>query len=624
MFKRLTAALVAAMMTLMLALPAMATGSLALKHSTPDGYNDNDYQKIVAFLDIEDEEGVKNGEKICSLIGVEYDPSDPTTWYGEYYNEDWDEYNSVGIRWSDTGQRRIISIDYCNEWPDFFEMVGYLDISGCEYLTYLFVYGNRLSGINASGCSNLQYLDCSDNRTITELDISGCINLYSLYCEDNQISVLDLSSCPDLVWLSCSNIEDLDLSCCPNLRHVFLDSFSELDFSNNPFLNLDYICSEGNGLIDYYQDDAYSCFLFAYPESGYTFVGWFDSEGELISSETPYGGYAETEWDDENETEIIIEPDPIAASGMTEIHARFSASEYNEYEVEKLSSFFEIEDDEGVKNGEKIWGDDYDCNDPASWWNNRVVLWSNCGNGAEVKAEMVNLPACELTGSLDLCNFDNLSTLYCSSNSLTDINISGCSALVSLHINENNLISEIDLSSSTHLIINSVRSEGNGYVGCMAYAYTWYSEDAFSNYVYAHPIDGYVFDGWYNESGDLISRDAEYGGDFDEYWDENDNYFLIPDPISASGETVFIARFVESDNPPAPTEPPVPTLAGDADGSGEVTIEDALIIMRYSLGLCELIPGADEVCNVNNDDLINLEDALLILRYAMGVISQLG
>ena len=68
-------------------------------------------------------------------------------------------------------------------------------------------------------------------------------------------------------------------------------------------------------------------------------------------------------------------------------------------------------------------------------------------------------------------------------------------------------------------------------------------------------------------------------------------------------------------------EPPVPDhLWGDADGDGEVTAADALLTMRFVMGL---IPE-EEICagniNVNGDDEYSLVDALLIIRKVMGFI----
>ena len=46
------------------------------RYATPDGYNDHDYQKMVAFFEQTDENGVRNGEKLSE----NYDPTDSETY----------------------------------------------------------------------------------------------------------------------------------------------------------------------------------------------------------------------------------------------------------------------------------------------------------------------------------------------------------------------------------------------------------------------------------------------------------------------------------------------------------------------------------------------------------------
>ena len=67
-------------------------------------------------------------------------------------------------------------------------------------------------------------------------------------------------------------------------------------------------------------------------------------------------------------------------------------------------------------------------------------------------------------------------------------------------------------------------------------------------------------------------------------------------------------------------QPPVEEIPGDADGDGEVTLQDALLIMRYALD----IVGEDAIelglSDVNGDGVVDFVDALLVLRKAMGII----
>ena len=61
-------------------------------------------------------------------------------------------------------------------------------------------------------------------------------------------------------------------------------------------------------------------------------------------------------------------------------------------------------------------------------------------------------------------------------------------------------------------------------------------------------------------------------------------------------------------------------LTGDVNGDGEVDISDALLAMRYAMGIAELTPDQLERADVNGGG-VDISDALLIMRYAMGLIT---
>lgn len=161
---------------------------------TPSGYNANDFQKMVDFLEQTDENGVKNGFKLNS----NYSPYNPITW---------DRY----IEWVNiAGISRIKRIGF----------------------TYLPKNINIVGNLNLNNFSKLDYINCS-STSISKLDIGYLPNLEYLYVDNTPISSLDLSAVPKLKWLGCSStsISNLDLSAVPNLE--------SLDYSNTPILNLD-------------------------------------------------------------------------------------------------------------------------------------------------------------------------------------------------------------------------------------------------------------------------------------------------------------------------------------------------------------------------------------------------
>ena len=62
-----------------------------------------------------------------------------------------------------------------------------------------------------------------------------------------------------------------------------------------------------------------------------------------------------------------------------------------------------------------------------------------------------------------------------------------------------------------------------------------------------------------------------------------------------------------------------PGLMGDVDGSGEVDATDALLIMRYAMGIISELDHPDKA-DVDGSGAVEMTDALLALRMAMGII----
>ena len=283
------------------------------RYATPHGYNDHDYQKMVAFFEQTDENGVRNGEKLSE----DYDPTDPETWW-EYDGD----YCRGSIEWTTVaGEYRLYEIFFggIGNYALPLELVGFLDVSGCTALTDVRCnsWGDiQLTGLDVSGCAALEVLDCDGNELteldvstntglvwlycrrnqLTELDISANTELRRLYCSGNQLTELDVSMNTELESLSCfenqlteldvsgcaaleeldcdyNHMTELDVSANTELRRLWcsgnqlteldvsanteLESLScsenhltELDLSNNPRIDIDTISAEGSGFIE--------------------------------------------------------------------------------------------------------------------------------------------------------------------------------------------------------------------------------------------------------------------------------------------------------------------------------------------------------------------------------------
>ena len=224
------------------------------RYPTPGGYNDNDYQKLVTFLELEDESGVRNGEKISE----NYDPQDPTTWEGTT----WENGN-------------IFQIDFYDR-----NLIGKLDVSNCTELVELDCSYNQLTELDISNNTAMWYLDCGYNQ-LTELDVSNNTALEHLVCDNNQLTELDISNNTAMWILSCRNNQ---------LTSLNLESSYSLSFL------ADRVEADGNGFIavDLYsevEDYTYFGCVYAEPKSGSTFIGWYDENGVLLSSEAEFDIY---------------------------------------------------------------------------------------------------------------------------------------------------------------------------------------------------------------------------------------------------------------------------------------------------------------------------------------------
>ncbi|MBQ1892507.1 MAG: hypothetical protein II155_00220 [Clostridia bacterium] len=228
--KRLISILAVILLTVAAVLSALPISAVGVReYDTPEGYNEHDYQKLLAFYETADENGVKNGSK----LSPDYDPADPATWGGEPSFEDY-----VGLTWTDEPEKRLSSFG-C-EAGVFSVMYGALDLSGCTALTALWCGYNRIEVLNLSGCTALKTLSCSENPLNDSLDLTGCTALSELSCSNCGLTELDLGALPGLTKLemSCNYLESLDLTLCPSLEEVYLTYMlmKELKVSGHPSL----------------------------------------------------------------------------------------------------------------------------------------------------------------------------------------------------------------------------------------------------------------------------------------------------------------------------------------------------------------------------------------------------
>lgn len=196
--------------------------------SVPAGYNAHDYLKCTAFFDLPDEKGVKNGNKMSE----DYDANDPSTWISI------DDFGDVfeHVLWKEHGgEKRLWRIDIA-----YLDVVGILDLYGCDRLEYIEATKNRLVSINTGACPNLRELYC-DSNWLGAIDVSENPKLKQLWCDDNSLKALDLSVNTELTTLDCNKnaLTELDLSAQRGLLELYCadNVLTELDLSHNPLIS---------------------------------------------------------------------------------------------------------------------------------------------------------------------------------------------------------------------------------------------------------------------------------------------------------------------------------------------------------------------------------------------------
>ncbi len=191
---------------------------LTANFTTETDYNDNDFNKVKAFLNqVSAEAGKTNGQ----ALSASYNEDDPATW--------------TDMGWTDVDGELYVEWISWDEEEGITNLAGSLNLSGCESLVSVECYGNQLTSLDVSGCTALEDIDCSDNL-LEDIDFSGCTKLSGLYCGGNQLEgELDVSGFTNLSTLECisNKLTSLNVS---NLENLFRlgcnwNQLEELDVS---------------------------------------------------------------------------------------------------------------------------------------------------------------------------------------------------------------------------------------------------------------------------------------------------------------------------------------------------------------------------------------------------------
>ena len=111
--------------------------------------------------------------------------------------------------------------------------VGVSDLTGVKLLTNLvdlICPNNYLTSLDVSGLTNLKYLDCMNNPTLSSLNVSNCTALEDIFCGSTAISSINVSTCTSLSTLNCSNtrVTVLRVPSMPHLAYLNVSNCTQL------------------------------------------------------------------------------------------------------------------------------------------------------------------------------------------------------------------------------------------------------------------------------------------------------------------------------------------------------------------------------------------------------------
>ena len=290
------------------------------KRTAPENYDEYEYTQIAAFMETEDENGVKNGTK----LNEEYDVNDPATWADGWVFMPFDPpYHVMFIGWNDldlVGQIDVSNFTMlsglylssteitsvraanCGELGDVDISYGHVqtaDFSGCGSLENIMCNQNEMTSLNVSGCTGMTTGIYCDHNLLTTLDVSDCAGMYGLHCHDNLLETLNVSNCSAMTTLNAQNnaLTGIDLSDCVSLKVLNLSGnrFKNIDTSACTNLHLDSVSAVGAGTVGYWETLMGGdplVVLYAYPDEGSEFLGWYDANDEFLSDEPEWNASA--------------------------------------------------------------------------------------------------------------------------------------------------------------------------------------------------------------------------------------------------------------------------------------------------------------------------------------------
>ena len=492
------------------------------------------------------------------------------------------------------------------------------DLTGINYfiaLNELDCSYNKLTSLDISQNTNLKYFTCFKNE-LTGLDISSNTALESMTCDYNNISALNVSNNPKLDWLSCTgnkltaldvgnNIKLTNLYCADNLitsfdvsKNVLLSYFycngnelTELDISKNTLLNTLNCAANHLKELDLTNNTKLWHLNFSKNPLQDPHQPMETLSEETIANLFTLRCYGL------GLTELDVSP----YKGLKELDCSDNALTALDISNNKLLRIFNCSDNSltalDISNNPDLRDLNCSGNDLPNidLSHNEHIVWFNYGYNplqdphqpletlSREAVKELRFLVCDglyLT-ELDLTPYTNLLTLDCSCNSLTTLDLSCNTALEELDCSDNNLTS-LDLSRNA--MLEKLVCLNNGYR------------------VPSDPFDLSELPGNFDAGKTSDWEGCTLNGSIITFTAETAHY-----TYDCGGGHYAEFTLLSPDYTAQP---------GDYNGDGNITVEDAVMILRAALGLAEGgIPGS---ADFDGDGEIAVQDAVMTLRAAIG------
>ena len=530
-------------------------------------YDAHDVEKFRAFLEETDADGVTNGSKINAL----YDPDDPSTWTGEEFSE----YKS-GVNWNEDGRAAAF---YCARDDNESVVYGDFDVSGCDALEYVYIYGAAIESANFAGCTSLseltmcypevplEQLDLSAStaltriilsyNALTELDLSGSPNLAYLWVENNKLSRLDLSANPNLTRLVArdNNLTELDLSGSPNLTYLSVEGnkLPRLDLSANP--NLTQLVAKDNNLTELDLSGSPNLIQLFVEDNNLTELD-ISNNMKLITIVCERNSIKEIDLTGHSELiDLRCNYNDLTALNTSEcpelIYLQFNYNNIGSIDLSQNLKLISLD-----CGGNSLT--ELDVSGLTGLW--KIECWENELTSLDLRDTGIQVLYC-FDNMLEQILFPgnpNVQWLNCKNNRLSSLDVENMPNLYGFD-GDGNLFEELLISLNSddfscignpmrHLSVRHSSGsfelfvEGNGTIGA------YYNYELMKHIAMAEAGDGETFLGWYDENGNLASEAADYALD--------------------SADSALYARFsvnvVDPTEEPADPDPdnPTPPTAG--------------------------------------------------------------